>query len=107
MGVEQVSIKGFREDSFGMTCAEVDIPSKLRSLLMCESKLYESAIHGLKHWRQVHKNGLYLCQFCDADVEIVTYFAYLHDCMRKNEWGDPKHGRRGAEYAEGIRTIFI
>lgn len=82
---------------------KTQIPEQLRQLLINDSKLFNSPVHGLKHWTQVHKNGLYLSRYCDADVEVVTYFAYLHDCMRQNEWGDPRHGRRGAEYAESIR----
>ena len=80
---------------------------KLIEKLSNVSKMYHSRLHGIDHWRRVEKNGLHLSQFTKADTEIVTCFAYLHDCMRMNEGHDPEHGKRGAEYARKLRWSII
>ena len=67
--------------------------------LQKDSKLFHSPIHGFKHWRTVEKNGLYLAQFNNGDPQIISYFAYFHDCMRINEYIDDGHGIRGGRYA--------
>jgi len=71
------------------------------------SKMFRSSLHGIEHWKRVEKNGLNLSQFTNADTDIVTCFAYLHDCMRMNENRDPEHGKRGAEYARKLRSDII
>jgi uncharacterized protein len=80
---------------------------KLIHKLSKESLLYQSPIHGLKHWITVERNGLYLATFNDADPYMISLFAYLHDCKRENEYADLKHGHRAAEYAHQIREEFI
>ena len=75
------------------------LSEQLIKLLEAESKLFGSSIHGLKHWRAVERNGLYLSDFTGADKKVVSLFAYFHDCMRENDWIDPEHGPRGAEFA--------
>ena len=72
---------------------------ELVNQLQRESKIFHSPIHGFKHWRTVEKNGLYLSKFNDGDPAIISYFAYLHDCMRVNEHRDDGHGKRGGKYA--------
>jgi len=57
-------------------------------------------MHGLSHWQAVERNGHYLSRFIDADIKVISYFAYSHDCMRENDDIDPKHGHRGAMFAE-------
>lgn len=49
------------------------------------------------------QNGLILCQSIAADLEVVELFAFLHDSCRLNEFDDPDHGPRAAEYAERLR----
>ncbi|MBW2266448.1 MAG: hypothetical protein JRF28_09890 [Deltaproteobacteria bacterium] len=71
------------------------------------SKMFRSPLHGIDHWKRVEKNGLNLSQFTNADTDIVTCFAYLHDCMRMNENRDLEHGKRGAEYARKLRSDII
>ena len=72
-----------------------DLIEKLKK----ESKLFHSPIHGLKHWKTVEKNGLYLSQFNDGDPKVISCFAYFHDSMRVNEYIDNGHGLRDAKYA--------
>jgi uncharacterized protein len=71
--------------------------------LKSESAFFDSDFHGIKHWRTVERNGLYLAAHTGADPMVVSYFAYLHDSMRENENEDPKHGPRAANFAKSIR----
>ena len=75
-------------------------------LLKKESQFYNSEIHGIVHWKNVERNGLYLCQATNADKGVISHFAYLHDCMRENEKDDPKHGTRGAYFAMKHRDLI-
>ena len=68
--------------------------------------MYHSELHGIDHWRRVERNGLYLCSRNNADKHVVSYFAYLHDCMRENESNDPRHGPRGAYFAIQHRDLI-
>jgi uncharacterized protein len=76
------------------------INPNLLALLEQDALLFDSLFHGLHHWETVERNGLYLAQFTGADVKVVSYFAYFHDCMRENEHDDPEHGARGSLYAK-------
>ena len=77
--------------------------NEILELLVRESPFFHSPIHGIKHWRTVERNGLYLSRFTGADEGVISHFAYFHDCMRENEQIDPGHGLRGAEFAEAHR----
>lgn len=59
--------------------------------------------HGPFHWRRVEQNGLWLPTRTGADTLVIRLFAWLHDAKRENEYTDPDHGRRGAEYATSLR----
>jgi uncharacterized protein len=59
----------------------------------------EHSIHGPSHWRRVEQNGRWLCERTNADEFIVRLFAWFHDSRRVNDFVDPQHGARGAEYA--------
>lgn len=59
--------------------------------------------HGVGHWGRVLENGLRLAKLTNANVEVVTLFAILHDSRRINEVTDPNHGPRAAEFATTIR----
>jgi len=76
------------------------INPNLLVLLKQDALLFNSSVHGISHWETVQRNGLYLAQFTGADVQVVSYFAYFHDCMRENEHDDPEHGARGSLYAK-------
>jgi uncharacterized protein len=59
--------------------------------------------HGPSHWRRVEKNGLKLAHKTGARVDVVKLFAVFHDSKRLNEFNDPQHGPRGADFARQIR----
>ena len=82
------------------------ISPDILSLLRCESSFFYSPIHGLRHWITVERNAHYLAQFNNADVKVLSYFAYFHDCMRENEWRDKGHGPRAASFAKKHRDII-
>ncbi|MEI6708586.1 MAG: hypothetical protein WCK96_15800 [Methylococcales bacterium] len=82
------------------------INPNLLELLKQDALLFDSSIHGLHHWETVERNGLYLAKFTGADVQVVSYFAYFHDCMRENERDDPKHGARGSQYAKQHKQLL-
>lgn len=82
------------------------VSEDIKSLLQRESMLFNSDYHGITHWQRVERNGLYLAQFTDADPVVISHFAYLHDCQRENEWEDPEHGPRAADFAKVYRHLF-
>ena len=78
----------------------------IHDILKAEPPFFYSDFHGIHHWRTVERNGHYLAQFTGADVEVISYFSHFHDCMRENEYDDPKHGLRGALFAEKYRSLI-
>jgi uncharacterized protein len=56
-------------------------------------------IHGSEHWIRVYENGYRLAQLTGADVNVMMWFALLHDCRRVSNSEDQGHGQRAAEYA--------
>lgn len=64
-------------------------------------------IHGAPHWARVRLNGLRVAQHTGATIEVVEYFALLHDCRRQHDGRDPDHGRRGAELAHSLRGSLV
>lgn len=59
--------------------------------------------HGVSHWARVLVNGRVLSEETGADVAVVSLFAVFHDSRRVNEWTDPDHGQRGADFAAELR----
>ena len=82
------------------------ISNDLLKLLESESVLFNSSIHGIKHWRTVERNGLYLARFTGADAEVVSLFAHFHDCRRLDEGADPEHGPRAAAFLKQHRSLI-
>jgi len=70
------------------------------------TSMWHSEYHGIVHWKQVEKNGLYLCDFTGADKQVVSLFGYFHDCMRFDEGADKGHGLRSANYAKYHRDLL-
>lgn len=79
-----------------------------------------SGIHGIEHWERVELFGRLLMKqsmiptadnggrdYRNADLDVVVWFAYLHDCMRENDFADPQHGPRAAAYIDTIRTSYL
>ncbi len=54
-------------------------------------------IHGMPHWWRVLSNGVWIAQQERADVELVAWFALLHDHCREDDEADPLHGARAAD----------
>ena len=77
------------------------------SRVLKDTSVTHVSIHGPCHWARVERNGLYVAQQTGANQMIVQLFAVFHDCMRQNEYIDPGHGRRGAEYAVQIKDELI
>lgn len=63
-----------------------------------------SPVHGPAHWKEVLANGLRLCASTpEADPHVAKLFAVLHDCQRKSDGNDPKHGHRARRLAKRLR----
>ena len=54
----------------------------------------------------MEENGHLLADVTGADKEVISYFAYLHDCQRWNEFDDPEHGPRAAKYSTKHRKLI-
>ncbi len=82
--------------------------SKLKLLrqIQKDTSIWQSDIHGLEHWLCVEENGHLISEMTGADKAIVSYFAYLHDCQRWDEYDDPEHGPRAAVYAQKHRSMI-
>ena len=72
-----------------------DLVSKQFSL----SKLSD---HGPDHWHRVEEVGLELAKETNADTEIISMFALLHDSRRIYDVIDPEHGKRSAEFVQHL-----
>lgn len=64
-------------------------------------------VHGANHWARVFHHGKYIAQRREADLVVVELFSFLHDSCRLDDYRDPKHGDRGAEFAYGINGQFF
>jgi uncharacterized protein len=64
-------------------------------------------IHGVPHWQRVRENGLRLAKETGANRLLVELFAYLHDCCREDDRGDPGHGELAAEFIETLRGTLL
>jgi len=73
---------------------------KIIEYIKLKARLFNSPIHGIKHWKNVEKIGMYLCERNNADRELVKTFAYIHDIGRLNEDEDFGHGKRSVEIAK-------
>ncbi len=60
-------------------------------------------IHGVAHWARVRYIGLKLSAITAANPRVVEMFAFLHDSCRVNDWDDPRHGQRAANFAKRLR----
>lgn len=83
---------------------------KIRELVLKvvrEAKLSKSPIHGVDHWQRVERNGVYLCQFNEADQLVVQLFALFHDCKRENDHRDLDHGPRAENYLREISELVL
>jgi uncharacterized protein len=62
-----------------------------------------SPAHGPDHWRKVAITGLALADSTpECDLELVLLFALLHDSQREDEYEDPEHPARAADFASDL-----
>jgi uncharacterized protein len=80
--------------------------SGLIALIRSEFRLDWSGIHGANHWARVLNHGKNIGQSRKADLLVIELFGFLHDSCRFNDWDDPGHGQRAAEFAHGIHGDF-
>ena len=64
-------------------------------------------IHGANHWARVLHHGITIGTERSADLLVIELFAFLHDSQRHSDGGDHYHGRRGAEYARSLNTVYF
>lgn len=70
-------------------------------------KIDWNGIHGINHWLRVHWFATQVGMRRGADLLVIELFAYLHDCCRVAERGDPWHGERGAQFAAALNGAFF
>jgi uncharacterized protein len=75
----------------------------LQELIASQFHSDSDSVHGPFHWMRVHQNGLWLSRRTGADPFVVSLFAWFHDSKRVNDYTDPNHGLRGADFALGLR----
>lgn len=69
---------------------------------------YCSMFHGITHWQHVEAFGLAMADQCPAaDRDVITWFAYLHDCMRGCEGVCMQHGPAAAKFINKIRKTYL
>lgn len=64
-------------------------------------------IHGANHWARVLHHGVAIDTERSADLFVVELFAFLHDSQRHNDDEDYQHGKRAAEYARSLNTVYF
>ena len=74
----------------------------LIALLRSEFRLDWHGVHGAPHWARGRHHGRYLARLRAADTLVVDLFALLHDSQRQNDFRDPLHGHRAAEFAAAL-----
>ena len=81
---------------------EINIPLVLKTVLEGYA-LPINGDHGVAHWARVLENGLRLSEETNANIKVVQLFSVIHDSKRINEFSDPDHGPRAAEFAVDLR----
>ncbi|MEN6292259.1 MAG: HD domain-containing protein [Methanobacterium sp.] len=79
---------------------------KIIKLAKSQFVLEDHNIHGFDHWEEVEQNGIMLANQPGVDVTVVRLFAYLHDCKRLDDFQDPEHGDRSAEFVKEIDSLL-
>ena len=64
-------------------------------------------VHGASHWARVRWNGLALSERTGANRTVVELFAMVHDVCRDNDFHDPLHGARAAQFLQELRGSVI
>lgn len=66
-----------------------------------------SNAHGVPHWVRVWNHGRRLAEQTPGfnghhAMQVLAWFAFLHDSRRESDGADPRHGHRAAEYAKRL-----
>ena len=81
--------------------------SGLLKAVLAQFRISRHGVHGPSHWARVRSHGFTVGKATGADLLVVELFAFLHDSQRENEWVDPHHGRRAADYASSLNRTFF
>lgn len=68
--------------------------------IITKVKIDLNGVHGFDHWRSIYRIGNEL--YPDADKKVLFYFSVFHDLFRENDYHDPEHGERAADFVESI-----
>lgn len=79
------------------------ITADLLEAIFKDYRLHPLGTHGVSHWARVLENGRRLAERTGARRSVVELFAVFHDARRESEVFDPRHGKRGADLAAGLR----
>ena len=78
----------------------------LKDYIFENFEMWSGPTHGIAHWDRVWSFGQMIGWSEGADMEVVEYFAYLHDCRRYDDGNDPGHGGRAGIFAKENRELF-
>ena len=81
-------------------------PEPLRTLFEEKRPFYRLKIYGLEHCDRVARYGQQLFE-PGANPDIIAAFAYLHDIERTDDYEDPGHGHRVAQFIDSIRPRYL
>ena len=79
---------------------------KLFDQIRRDTDVWKTVTHGHEHWLRVEEYGHLVADTNGGDKLTISYFAYLHDCQRLNDFDDPSHGVRAAVYAKQYRGLI-
>ena len=57
---------------------------------------------GIEHWLRVLTTGRQIAQRIDVNIKVIELFSLIHDSRRWNDFDDPLHGHRAAEFCETL-----
>jgi uncharacterized protein len=80
---------------------------ELLKTILNQFRISKQGVHGPAHWARVRYHALMIGKNCGADLSVVELFAFLHDSQRINEFTDPEHGARAAEFARSLNGAFF
>jgi uncharacterized protein len=94
---------GETHNPLAMPSREIDYNALWKAVMAAPHHRTKHSLHGPDHWRRVERNACILAARTGAVIEVVRLFALFHDSRRENEYDDPEHGRRGADFAATFR----
>lgn len=83
------------------------VDPRLVKIILDQYPLSIGGIHGVLHWARVMENGLRLAPECGARLDVIEYFALLHDSRRLDDGHDANHGARAVQLANALRNPWI